>query len=88
MLPASVIWREKQGFGAPLVDWLTGPLAELANDSLRSSPMIADKLLDGAAVSSTVEEAWSALRSDWRAPLKIWSLLMLELWLRRHPTVS
>ena len=88
MLPASVIWREKQGFGAPLVDWLTGPLAELANDSLRSSPMIADKLLDGAAVKSTVERSWSALRSDWRAPLKIWTLLMLELWLRRHPAVS
>jgi asparagine synthase (glutamine-hydrolysing) len=33
-LPAEVLNRPKQGFGAPIGQWLRGPLRELAGDLL------------------------------------------------------
>src|SRR5260370_3544374 len=33
-LPAGVLCRPKQGFGAPVRQWLDGPLRDLARDSL------------------------------------------------------
>ncbi len=83
MLPSELIWREKQGFGAPLVEWLTGPLSELAHDSLNARARVRD-LLEEKSLDRTLEDSWRSLRSDWRAPLKLWSLLSLELWLSRQ----
>lgn len=87
LLPKEVIWREKQGFGAPLTQWLSGPLHEFAHDMLQS-PRASMDLLDSAILRGLIADAWRLLHSDWRAPLQIWTLLGLELWMRRHPGIS
>jgi asparagine synthase (glutamine-hydrolysing) len=87
LLPAEVIWREKQGFGAPLIEWLSGPLAELAQDSLDSRARVRE-LLDETSLDGVIERSWRTLRSDWRAPLKLWTLLSLELWLKRQSVTA
>jgi asparagine synthase (glutamine-hydrolysing) len=45
-LPAAVLNRPKQGFGAPIGEWLRGPLRELARDML-PCPLLDYKLQSG-----------------------------------------
>lgn len=82
-LPEAILTREKQGFGAPLTQWLSGPLREMVGDLLGSGSKL-DALVDPRAVRARADAALGNLRQDWRAPLQLWSLLMLELWVREH----
>jgi asparagine synthase (glutamine-hydrolysing) len=78
-LPPSIVDRPKQGFAAPVGDWLRGPLA----------PMVDDLLFDGRFRSRGIfdDRAVARLWRDHRRrradhPHRLWSLLMLELWFR------
>jgi asparagine synthase (glutamine-hydrolysing) len=80
LVPDDLLRRPKQGFGLPLGEWFRGELR----------PMLADTLLDrprlGAHVNATVVrrlfDEHQAGRADHGHAL--WTLLVLELWLRRH----
>ncbi|MGE3519496.1 MAG: asparagine synthase-related protein, partial [Vicinamibacterales bacterium] len=72
--------RRKQGFDAPIGEWLRTALA----------PMVGDLFFDGRLKSRgifdfrTVERLWSGHRSGARDHRhRLWSLLMLELWFRQ-----
>jgi asparagine synthase (glutamine-hydrolysing) len=80
-LPPHVGERGKTGFGIPLAAWFRGELRELAHDLL----------LDGAARHRGWfrPEAVEALLRDHEAGRadhghRLWTLAMLELWLRTH----
>ena len=66
-LPADVLNRPKQGFGAPIGQWLRGPLRELAGDLLPCP------LLDHARLGNqNDQQAWTLLMfalwaREWRA---------------------
>lgn len=81
-LPAAILERRKQGFGAPLVGWLEGSFAGSARALLLEESRCG-RLLDRAALDRLVRRSFDTLRSDWRSPHRIWVLLMLELWLRK-----
>jgi asparagine synthase (glutamine-hydrolysing) len=85
MVPDADVWRAKRGFGIPLAEWLRGELREMAQDTLTSSSMQQRGLFDGPAVQQLLREHASGLHDHAR---KIWRLLMLELWLRRHAGVT
>jgi len=79
-VPKSIVARPKQGFEAPIGEWLRTALA----------PMAADLFFDGRMRSrgtfemSRVERLWSQHQAgthDHRH--RLWSLLMLELWFRQ-----
>jgi asparagine synthase (glutamine-hydrolysing) len=79
-IPKAIVDRPKQGFAAPIGEWLRGPLA----------PMVDGLLLDGRMNdrglfnAHTVERLWHEHRSgrlDHRH--RLWSLVMLELWFRQ-----
>jgi asparagine synthase (glutamine-hydrolysing) len=69
-IPKSIVDRPKQGFAAPIGEWLRGPLA----------PMVDSLLLDRRMRDRGVFEHRDGSR-DHRH--RLWSLVMLELWFRQ-----
>lgn len=83
-LPESLVWRRKFGMSVPVTDWLLGPLKPLVNDLLGERavqarglfrPELIRKLREGQDVPSETRRR--------RIGEKLWTLLMLEAWLRR-----
>ena len=79
-IPRAIVDRPKQGFEAPIGEWLRGPLAETV-DSLLLDGRLRDR---GIFDDSAVARLWHQHRvgtADHRH--RLWSLVMLELWFRR-----
>ena len=78
-LPAELWNRPKMGFAAPLPLWFRGALREFLADHLMGGECIRRHILAPEFVRYLIEEHQSGRRdnSTW-----LWSLLMLELWLR------
>lgn len=80
-MPRALYERPKQGFGAPIGQWLAGPLKEWASDLLSRERLSRQGLLD----PELVQQAWRAQHTDQRAWQKqIWALLMLQAWMTEH----
>jgi asparagine synthase (glutamine-hydrolysing) len=78
--PRAILERTKQGFAAPIGEWLRGPLAAMTGDLLTDGRLRARGLFQ----QSDVERLWNEHRTgrvDHRH--RLWQLLMLELWFRR-----
>jgi asparagine synthase (glutamine-hydrolysing) len=74
-LGESIARRPKQGFGSPIVEWLTGPLRELVLDVLPASGLAADRQ------RCTVAEFYR--RPTVKRAAKVWTLMSLALWERQ-----
>jgi asparagine synthase (glutamine-hydrolysing) len=79
-LPHSVVSRGKQGFDAPVADWLRGSLSPMLHDLLGSRRARERGLFDPPAVDRLLVEHQSG-RGDHRH--RLWQLMMLELWFRQ-----
>jgi asparagine synthase (glutamine-hydrolysing) len=80
LLPPEILARRKHGFGVPLGDWFRGELRPLVQDTLLDRPRLGRRLR-----AEAVRQLWDdhlARRAD-RAH-QLWTLLTLELWLRKH----
>ena len=73
-LPASVLNREKQGFGSPIYQWLKGPLAALVQENL-PTPLLA------LQPQRVVLRAFANNRRG--AGERLWTLLIFALWARQ-----
>ncbi len=78
-LPADVIDRPKTGFGAPLRQWLRGPLRPVVDDVLSPASLGRRGLFDPDGVAALVA-ADREERVD--AAYTIFSLVCIELWCR------
>jgi len=76
-LPPEVLRRGKSGFGVPLGRWFRHDLRELAHDTLASGR----GWFRAGEVARLLDEH-EASRVDHGH--RLWCLLMLELWLRKH----
>jgi asparagine synthase (glutamine-hydrolysing) len=78
-LPANVFDRPKQGFGAPVKDWLRKPqFRAYVERHLLRDPYIAS-LLDLKILRRYVDEFY---RGRMSLQYKVWNLLALEMWCR------
>lgn len=84
-LPASVIDHRKQGFEAPMGQWLRGPLRTLMRDTLGSRSLAADGIFDPATVEQLQDEHLSGRRKHSKI---LFSLLMFQLWHAREPRAA
>ncbi|WP_165078425.1 MULTISPECIES: asparagine synthase (glutamine-hydrolyzing) [unclassified Desulfovibrio] len=82
LLPPEILHRNKRGFQIPVAEWLRGKLRPLMDELLGERALKEQGLFDPAAVRRLVE-AHCAGRADLRKPL--WTLMVLELWLRANP---
>ena len=78
-LPAEVLAVKKRGFGLPLKQWLRDSLRKLADTLLFSSAAVIPEYLRIEAIQELVD---LSLRTTRDFGDRIWSLLVLEIWLR------
>ena len=79
VLPKEVIWRPKAGFGAPLRAWIDKDLRPLVDDCLSPAAVRERGLFEAAAVQQLVRDNEAGTADN---ALRIWALLVLELWQR------
>jgi asparagine synthase (glutamine-hydrolysing) len=74
VVPAPILGRVKRGLTVPLAQWLAGPLARFARETLaRLDP----RVLRPAAVHALLDEHVARRRDNRR---ELWTLVMLQLW--------
>lgn len=74
-IPKDLTDRKKMGFGAPVGQWLRGPLKDWAEDLLNPSKIKNQSYLD----SVIVQNLWKQHQSGWRNHSDIlWSILMFQ----------
>jgi asparagine synthase (glutamine-hydrolysing) len=78
MLPEDFHKKPKRGFGMPFGAWLKGSLKEVYRDTLSEESVRKRGILDWAEVSR-VREGFEKGKVE---PLRIWTLMILELWCR------
>jgi asparagine synthase (glutamine-hydrolysing) len=79
VLPSEVVNRPKRGFEMPVAEWLRGDLRPVLDDVLSERAVAARGLFDPAVVDGVYQEF---LRGE-GAYMYVWSLVSLELWMRR-----
>jgi asparagine synthase (glutamine-hydrolysing) len=80
ILPDEVLYRPKQGFGTPMVEWLRGDFGRRAQDAVRTSALRERGLLDPERVDGLFA-AHRAGRGDWSYHL--WNLYCASVWYDR-----
>ncbi|AKQ44800.1 asparagine synthase [Rufibacter radiotolerans] len=76
-IPKEIMERPKMGFGIPLAEWLTNELKGLVLDYLSPEKISAHSLFNEEAVRRIVDEFYKGRREH---HLKIWHLLMFQMW--------
>jgi asparagine synthase (glutamine-hydrolysing) len=79
-VPRSIVNRPKQGFEAPIGEWLRGPLAPMVDGLLLDGRLRGRGIFDDGAIAGLWREHRDGVR-DHRH--RLWSLVMLELWFRQ-----
>jgi asparagine synthase (glutamine-hydrolysing) len=78
VLPKQILGRKKQGFFMPVGSWMLNDLEPVVSEALSSDTVSRRGIFDPSVVSG--------LRSDFEngtgSYMKVWALLMLELWQR------
>ena len=84
-LPPTLLTRPKSGFNVPLSIWFRGSLREFLWDHLTSATFVRRGMASGAFVRQLLEEHDSGRRDNnhW-----LWTLLMLELWMKKFDSRS
>ncbi|MGO4262291.1 asparagine synthase (glutamine-hydrolyzing) [Lysobacter sp. TAB13] len=80
-LPAPLIYRPKNGFGAPVASWLRGPLREWAEALLDESRLRAEGHFDARVVRGLWGEFLGGQRK-WHTHL--WNVLMFQAWWEQY----
>jgi len=77
LLPHDLVWRPKQGFGAPVSQWFRGPLGARLEEKLRGSALDDLGFIDSEQVSRILRLHRSG-RAD--RSFQLWNVLNLAEW--------
>ncbi len=80
-LPPSLATRPKMGFGVPLDRWFRGPLRNALRDVLLDPGTLGRGICRPRVVETLIAEHITEQRDH---AYRLWGLLALELWFRRH----
>ena len=80
LFPPELLRRSKMGFGVPLDHWFRGELADYVREILLDPQSLHRGYFDPEAVRRLVHEHQT---SQFDHAGRLWSLLFLELWMRR-----
>jgi asparagine synthase (glutamine-hydrolysing) len=82
-LPARLVDRRKQGFGAPIGGWLQGPLRDWAEALLDQQRLRRDGYFEPTIISAL----WQQFRAgNTGLHKRLWSVLMFQSWLDENRT--
>ncbi|MBI2415263.1 MAG: asparagine synthase (glutamine-hydrolyzing) [Candidatus Kerfeldbacteria bacterium] len=79
MLPREILYRPKMGFGVPLVHWFRGELKDYMYDTILDGKLLQQGWFDRNRVKQLLD---THATTDRDYANHIWSLIMLEHWLR------
>ncbi|HLH15330.1 MAG TPA: asparagine synthase (glutamine-hydrolyzing) [Solirubrobacteraceae bacterium] len=77
LLPSDIVYRRKQGFGAPVSEWFRGELGVRAQREIRDSSLAERGLLDYGRIDALWAEH-RAGRMDWS--FQLWNLYNVSAW--------
>ncbi|MBC8043111.1 MAG: asparagine synthase (glutamine-hydrolyzing) [Rhizobacter sp.] len=82
IIPDSIIYRKKQGFAAPVSEWLrSGNLSRYAKDRVMSSGLIKTHVFNAKTVAKMFEQHTSGKRN---LSGQLWTLLVASMWYDLH----
>ena len=76
-LPRSIVYRKKKGFGLPVAEWISGSLKSLVLDLLNKVKIENQGLFNYEYINKILNDHFSRKRDN---RLKIWNLLVFQLW--------
>ncbi|MCF3109934.1 asparagine synthase (glutamine-hydrolyzing) [Niabella sp. CC-SYL272] len=79
-VPKALMDRPKMGFGIPIADWLAGPLRPLVEEYLDDAVLARHGLFQFAEVQRLKRDFLAGRKEKY---LKIWHLLMFQMWYRK-----
>ena len=79
-LPREIIYRPKTGFGAPVREWIRGPMHSLVQERLSPARLRERGIFDPEAVWSLIERN---RRGEIDTSYIVWSLLAIESWMQQ-----
>ncbi len=79
ILPESVLRKKKMGFNPPMPEWIGGELRPLVAELLSPAAVERRGVFQPRTITRLLEDHFQGRRDN---GLKIWGLLMLELWYR------
>ena len=77
IVPENIIYRKKQGFAAPVNEWLRNEWSTFAQSKLMESTLVRQGILRGDFIQSMLEHH---RQRKTEAGQNIWNLLNLVLW--------
>ena len=77
IIPNDIIYRQKQGFAAPVSEWLRSEWSGFAGDKLLNSSFVRNGYFNRDFVAATLENHRSRRRNEGQ---NLWNLLNLTLW--------
>ena len=81
ILPASILSRKKMGFNPPVPQWITNELRPMLSEVLSQRSVARRGIFRPESVQLLIQEHFEGKRDN---ALKLWGLLMLELWFRMY----
>ncbi len=80
LIPDEIIYRRKQGFAAPMTEWMRGELHEWLRSEVMGSRLVKDDLLNAAYIEKLLAIHKSGKKDFGQL---LWNLLNLTLWYKR-----
>lgn len=81
IVPSEILYREKQGFGVPIGQWINDQLRDRINDDLANGRATGRGYFNAAYIGTLLKEHATGRRDHSNL---LWNLWMLELWFRRY----
>ncbi len=80
IIPTDILYREKQGFGVPIEEWINNELSSRIRETLLSSNSISRGYFNKTYIETIYTEHGAGRRDNSH---KLWALFMFELWNQR-----
>lgn len=80
ILPPSIVWQRKSGFGVPYGQWLRDPLRDFMLSTLNDRGSVVYDVFDRPALDLCIKNHITG-RSD--QSFLLWKMVNLAIWLKR-----